>query len=369
MKHDLKAISKAFDMRADFVSAEPFGSGHINDTYAAWYNQGGRPIRYIHQRINHEIFKDPVMLMQNIERVTQHLRDKLVSAGAPDVTRRTLTLIPALDGKNWHTDPDGNTWRTYIFIDKAQTYDQIETHEQAFQAAKAFGHFQELLSDMSGPMLVETIPDFHNTRNRFDVLKAAVEADTANRAKQAEADITFALEREEMVDVLLNLQAKGRIPTLITHNDTKLNNVMLDDETTEGICVIDLDTVMPGLSLYDFGDMVRTAARSSAEDEKDLSKVEARLDMFEAITRGYLDSAGDMLTQTEKDHLAFSARLITFEIGIRFLTDYLQGDVYFKTHREGHNLDRCRVQFKMVELFEQQEARMDEIVRQAGGAK
>lgn len=364
MKHNLAEIAKNFDMRADFISAEPYGSGHINDTYAAIYSQAGTEVRYIHQRINHLIFKEPLLLMENIQRVTSHIKDKLISNGADDINRRTLTLIPTLDGKSCYIDPDGNYWRTYLFVENAQTYDEITTTNQAFQAAKAFGDFQKQLTDLPGPRLHDTIPGFHNTRQRFDNLTKAIEADSHNRAASVKADIDFAMQREPMVDILLDLQAQGKIPEIITHSDTKLNNVMLDDKTEEGICVIDLDTVMPGLSLYDFGDMARTAMRPTAEDEVDLSKVVAQIEMFKALAEGYLSSAGDVLTQTEKDHLAFSTQLITFEIGLRFLTDHLEGDTYFKTHRDNHNLDRCRVQFKMVESLEGINDEMEKIVKE-----
>ena len=363
MTHDLRDMVSCFALPGDFMAAVPYGSGHINDTYAVTVDQGGTPVRYILQRINHQVFKQPGLVMTNIERVVAHLRHTLEAAGVEDVTRRTLTLIPTTGGDSFHVDAGGNHWRIYVFIEKAQTYDEITSTDQAFQAARAFGRFQEQLRDLPGPRLQETIPGFHDTRARFAALQRAIEADACNRAAEVAADIAFALDREPMVDVLLDLHRKGDIPEIITHSDTKLNNVMLDNVTGEGICVIDLDTVMPGLFLYDFGDMVRTAARPTPEDEPDLSKVEARLEMFEAVTRGYLDAVGPALTCAEREHLVFSARLITFEIGIRFLTDYLEGDVYFKTHRDGHNRDRCRVQFAMVSSFESRAAEMDRIAK------
>ncbi|MBP7275333.1 MAG: aminoglycoside phosphotransferase family protein [Kiritimatiellae bacterium] len=361
-KYDLRAIAGAFQIPGDFAEAAPYGSGHINDTFAVTFRQGGTPVRYILQRINHNVFKQPEALMRNVERVCAHVRAKLETAGTPDASRRGLTLIPTRDGRSWHVDAQGNYWRAYIFIENATTYDQIETAGQAREAARAFGAFQCLLADLPAPRLADTIPNFHHTRSRFDDLRRAIEADSARRAAGARAEIDWALKNEAMVDVLLRAQAEGRIPERVTHNDTKLNNVMLDDQTSEGVCVIDLDTVMPGLTLYDFGDMCRTATRPTAEDETDLSKVEVQLDMFQALVEGYLSSAGAFLVPAERDHLVFSTRLITFEIGLRFLTDFLQGDVYFKTHRPGHNLDRCRVQFKMVESFERNEKEMNRIV-------
>lgn len=362
-KHDIRSIAGQFRIQGEFLSALPYGSGHINDTYAAVYNGDVAPVRYIVQRINHNVFKQPVPLMENVERVTAYARGKLIEQGCDDIDRRVLTLIPARDGCSYYVDGDGNTWRVYVFIEQAQTYDQIEKPSQAYEAAKAFGEFTKLLRDLPAPRLTETIPAFHDTRSRFDVLTAAIDADSHNRAAQVKPEIEFALESESMVDVLLDLHQRGEIPERITHNDTKLNNVMLDDVSGEGICVIDLDTVMPGLALYDFGDMVRTAARPTPEDEQDLSKVTAAVEMFEAVTRGYLEAAGDVLTPAEVDHLAFSARLITFETGIRFLADYLHGDIYFKTHSERHNIDRTRVQFRMVKSLTEHDDAMREIVR------
>ncbi|MGO9115711.1 MAG: phosphotransferase enzyme family protein [Thermoguttaceae bacterium] len=360
LRHNIRSIARNFQIFADFQSAEPCGSGHINDTYAATYRQGGTVIRYIHQRINQGVFKNAVGLMENIQRVTEHLRAKL--AGQPDVTRRAITLVPALDGRMFYIDPQGECWRTYVFIEGARTYDSVESTKQAYEAAKAFGQFQGLLADLPSPRLHDTIPDFHNTPKRFAALETAIEADAVQRAKAARAEIDFALNRKPITSRLLDLHAQGLLPERTTHNDTKFNNVLLDNATQEGICIIDLDTVMPGLALYDFGDMVRTTTSPAAEDEQDLSKVSMLFPMFEALVRGYLASAGDTLNKAEKRHLAFSGKLISFEIGIRFLTDFLAGDVYYKVHREGHNLDRCRTQFKLVESIEAQEDAMNRLV-------
>jgi len=360
----LAEIARHFDVRGTFASGEPYGSGHINDTYAAWYDQGGTAVRYIHQRINSGIFKDPVTLMENIKRVTEHTRNKLLAGGAGEITRKTLTLIPTPEGEVFYVDDEGNFWRTYIFIEKARTYDQLESPPQAFEAAKSFGAFQAMLADLPAPRLSETIPDFHNTPKRFEALMGAIERDSPKRADGARQEIEFALERKERISTIVDRLQSGDLPERITHNDTKLNNVMIDDATGEGICVIDLDTVMPGCALYDFGDMVRSATNSSMEDEPDVSKVCMRMDVFEALVKGYLESAGTFLTASEKELLVFSGRLITFEIGLRFLSDYLEGDVYFKTHREGQNLDRCRVQFALLASMEAQEEQMEAVVDQ-----
>ena len=356
LRHEVRLLARQFQIYGEYISAGPYGSGHINDTYCAVFNQGGTPVRYILQRINHNVFKTPVALMENVQRVTTHISRKV--ADQPDFSRCSLTLIPAWDGRAWHRDHDGNYWRTYIFIENARTYDAVETPQQAFQAARAFGRFQKLLADLPAPRLHDTIPDFHHTPSRFAKLEAAIAADSANRARLAQPEIEFALKRKAMTGVLLS----AGLPERVTHNDTKLNNVMLDDQTGEGICVIDLDTVMPGLAPYDFGDIVRTSTSPAKEDERDLSKVRMEFPMFEALARGYLATAAEFLTKAECRLLVIAGKLITFEIGIRFLTDYLQGDVYFKVHREGHNLDRCRTQFKLVESIERQEAAMTKLI-------
>ena len=354
--HDLRTVARQFQISGEFLHAEPYGSGHINDTYCALFDRAGTQARYILQRINHSIFKNPVALMENVQRVTAHLAGKL--GETPDASRSVLTLVPARDGLAWHCDAGGNYWRTYLFIEKARTYDTVQSPQQAFEAAKAFGQFQKLLADLPAPRLHETIPDFHHTPKRFARLEQAVAADAMNRARLARPEIEFALRHRADASVLI----EAGLPERVTHNDTKINNVMLDDQTGEGICVIDLDTVMPGLALYDFGDMVRTATSPAKEDEQDLSKVGLQLPMFEALVRGYLASAGSFLTTAEKQHLGFSGKLITLEIGIRFLTDFIEGDTYFKVHRDGHNLDRCRTQFRLVESIEQQQNAMSRLV-------
>ena len=356
-ENSVGAATRHFAIDGKFTGAAPYGSGHINDSYCAVFQQNGKEMRYIVQRMNHHIFKNPVALMENVERVTAHLAQQL--NGQSDSDRRVLSLIPARDGRAWYMDEGGNYWRAYRFIENARSYDAVETAQQAYQAGRAFGLFQQMLAGLPAPRLHDTIPDFHNTTKRFEALQQAITADVANRAALAKAEIDFALKHESIVGVLM----AANLPERVTHNDTKFNNVLLDDATGEGICVIDLDTVMPGLAAYDFGDMVRTTTSPAMEDERDLSKVEMNFSMFEALVRGYLEAAGTFLTNAEKRHLAFSGKLITFEIGVRFLTDYLTGDTYFKVHREGHNLDRCRTQFKLVESLESQEDKMHRLVK------
>jgi hypothetical protein len=362
MKHDIEKIVTHFQIEGKYLDGCPYGSGHINDTYRTRWQQKERIYPSLQQRINHTVFRKPQEVMENILRVTRHLHEKLSALAHADPDREALTVVPSRDGRFWYTDPEGNYWRTYLFIENAQTYNVCENPQQAEEAARSFGRFQNLLTDLPGGPLHETIPFFHHTPRRFQTLEEAIAGDTHNRAASAGPEIAFALHRKEMVSTVTALMENGRIPTRITHNDTKLNNVMIDDRSGKGICVIDLDTVMGGSALYDFGDLVRTCTPTSAEDELDLDQVHMRLDLFEALAHGYLAEA-TFLNPVEIDLLAFAGRLITFNIGIRFLTDYLVGDTYFKIHRPGHNLDRARVQFKMIEEMEIKEKEMQRIVR------
>ncbi len=366
--HDIRRVATLFDMRADFVHAQPYGSGHINDTYCAWYDQAGTNVRYIHQRVNTHVFRKPDELMENIKRVTDFALSTLLANGNPDARRRTLSLIPAADGRPYAEGPDGDIWRTFPYIERARALDELETNLQAYEAARAFGLFQQLTANLTGPRLHETIPYFHNTPERLKNLQAAIQSDVKNRASSARAEIDFVLARANYCSGITNLLSSGAIPERVTHNDTKINNVLLDETTSEGVCVIDLDTTMPGSSLYDFGDLVRTATPTTREDETDISQLDIRIDRFEAITRGYLSSA-EFLIQEEIDHLAFSGILITLECGIRFLTDYLQGDVYFKAKRKNHNIDRCRNQLALVAAMERKRANMEQLVHSVLQAK
>jgi thiamine kinase-like enzyme len=357
---DPRAAAQAFAIDGEFDGATPYGSGHINDSYYTVFQRNGSQSNYLLQRINHHIFKNPVILMENIERVTAHLAAQV--SDHPDRDRRVLTLIPTRTGGVLHVDAERNYWRAYRFIDKAKTYNSVESADQAYQAAKAFGEFQRMLANLPSPRLHDTIPDFHHTPKRFAALEHAIAADVAGRVALAGPEIDFAMKRKSLANMLLD----AGLPERVTHNDTKINNVLLDDATGEGTCVIDLDTVMPGLAAYDFGDMVRTATCPAPEDEVDLSKVEMQFPLFEALARGYMTSAGGFLTAEEKESLVVAGKLITFEIGIRFLTDHLSGDTYFKVHREGHNLQRSRSQFKLLESIERQEAQVRELLQSIG---
>jgi aminoglycoside phosphotransferase (APT) family kinase protein len=357
-RNRLLAVSRQFRIHGELLHAEPCRVGHINETYTATYDQGGTKVRYIHQRINHDVFKDPARVMDNLLRVTTHLRRKLAEKGVKNLSRRTLTIVPTHNGQPFHQTADGQYWRTFVFIERVRTFEAVESPAQAFQSGKAFGEFQNLLVDLPGGRLAETIPHFHNTRKRFDALAVAAQEDRANRAASAKAEIEWALRQEGIVDTVLNALAEQRIPERVTHNDTKFNNVMLDVESGDAMCVVDLDTVMPGSPLYDFGDMVRTTTSPTLEDEVDLTKVRMGMPMFEGLARGYIEAAGGFLTKNERALIAFSGRLITCTIGLRFLTDYLQGDTYFRVHRPQHNLDRARTQFRLAESIAEQEDAM-----------
>jgi hypothetical protein len=354
----LQEISKQFQIYGEILHAETCKIGHINETYSATYDQGGTRVRYIHQKINRTVFKDPDTVMENVERVTRHLRAKLEKLNARDITRRCLTIVPTRNGKPVYRDSTGEYWRTFVFVEGVQTFESVRSPQQAFEAGRAFGFFQHLLVDLPGPRMADTIPYFHHTRKRFQAFQKAVTQDHFNRAASAKPEIEFALKHEEIVDTLLHALAARKIPERITHNDTKFNNVMLDTVTGEAMCVVDLDTVMPGCVLYDFGDMVRTATSPTMEDELDLSKVRMQMPLFKKLAEGYLETAGQFLTGAEKSYIAFAGKLITLTIGLRFLTDHLAGDTYFRIHRPGHNLDRCRTQFKLVESIQEQEEPM-----------
>lgn len=361
-------VGDHFAIAGEFIRGKEICSGHINTTYSATYkNYNGGEDTYILQRINNYVFKKPKDVMRNVEKVTRHIHWKVLRR-MKDTAGQTLNLYPARGGRNYIELPDGGLWRCYNYIEGTHTYDVVDNTKQAYQAGFAFGSFQNLISDMNPQDIVETIPDFHHTRKRFNRLMQVIEENPKNRVQNCQEEIDFIKARETDVDILLGLQENGNIPTRITHNDTKINNVMLDEETDQAVCVIDLDTVMPGIVHYDFGDMVRTITPPTEEDEEDLNKVEMRMPMFESIVEGYLDAAHQFLTDEEIKYLAFAGKLITMEIGIRFLTDYLEGDVYFKTKKDDHNLIRCKTQLKLVDRIEQQLPAMERYVQRIAKA-
>jgi aminoglycoside phosphotransferase (APT) family kinase protein len=352
----LESVVREFCPDGELTGAAPFGNGLIHRSYCISVRRAGdcATSQFVLQRINTRVFPHPVALMENIDRVTAHL-----SQLAAATRRRALQLVSAIDGRSWVTGPDGAYWRMYRYLSGTRTLDRIESAEQCFIVARAFGDFQQQLTSLPAPRLHDTIPGFHDTPRRMAALEQAIQADAAGRVRRAGPEIGFVRQRESLAHVLLS----AGMPERITHNDTKINNVLLDAGSGEAVCVIDLDTVMPGLAVYDFGDMVRTATCTAPEDETDLTRIHCRFGYFEALARGYLFGAGSFLTRTEKEHLTAAGKLITFEQGVRFLTDYLSGDTYYPVQRANHNLDRCRTQFRLLESIESQERLMERAVR------
>ena len=346
-------ILRHFDL--DYVST-PYGNGHINSTYLV-----GTSPRFILQRINTDIFHDPDGVMENILSVTSFLRSKILAHGG-DPMRETLTIVPTSDNHSYYRAPDGGCYRVYLFIENALSVDRAPTPEVFAESAHAFGKFQQMLTDFPAEKLHETIPHFHDTPDRLRIFRETLAKDPVGRAASVQEEIRFVLDRAEEMSTVTDAIADGSVPLRVTHNDTKLNNVMLDAKTGKGICVIDLDTVMPGSMLYDYGDALRFGASTAAEDERDLDKVSFDLNYFRAYTKAYLEELGDSVTPRERELMPFSAKLMTLECGMRFLTDYLDGDHYFRIHRAGHNLDRCRTQFRLVADMERKMSDMKAIV-------
>jgi len=359
-KWDLAAITRQFLPDGSFTAGKPYGSGHIHDTFLIETSK----TPYILQRINHYIFTNPPLVMDNITRVTCHIARKLKNEGLPkeEISRRVLTVIPTVNGDSFYKDSTGNYWRVYRFISNSGSHDVLTSTHQAYQAAFIFGRFLDQVRDLPDPPLYETIPGFHNGRKRLADFLQSVAMDSCNRAASARKEIDYVMANASMFEVFPRLVLSNQIPVRVTHNDTKINNVMVDEKTGNAICVIDLDTVMPGLSLYDFGDLARTTLCPLEEDERDLSKVQIQLPIFEAILKGFLDGAAGSFTALERDYLVFSTKFMAQIIGVRFLTDYLNGDTYFKIHREGQNLDRARRQFKQVLSIIENEDRMEALV-------
>jgi hypothetical protein len=343
------------------ASIAPYGNGHINDTFLV--TCGTPPQRFVLQRINTHVFKDPLAVMSNISAVTHHLRERLLREGDADPDSRVLSLVPARDGREYAIDALGDFWRTFQYIEGV-TLEASGGPDAAREAARAFGRFQQLLSDYSGPRLLETIPRFHDTPNRLANFEAALRADRCGRAAGARVEVDALLSRAPLARGLADLAAEGGLPERVVHNDTKINNVRFA-ESGEAVCVIDLDTVMPGLALHDFGDMIRSAAMTALEDERNLSRVTADPEIVSALAEGYLSEAGAFLTADEKRALLLSGHVIVYQQALRFLTDHLEGDSYFRVHREGHNLDRSRTQLRLLESLEAQRDELEERVAAA----
>ena len=359
---NLEKLVGQFQIVAEFVEGHAWTKGHINDTYIITCRQGGTPIRYILQRINHHVFLYPELVMQNVKMTTEHLRKKIGEEDKHDLTRRTMTLVPTRGGAPYYRDRDGNYWRIYVFIERVTSTHVAAQPSQAGQVGRAFGLFQKRLADLPPEKVQETIPEFHNGLLRFETLEKAAAEDSAGRVAGAQAEIDFCRKHRDIVSLLIDAQARGELPLRITHNDTKIDNVLFDNDSGEVVCIVDLDTVMPGLAHYDFGDMMRTLTSPADEDERNLAKVNMRMEYFEELAKGYLAEASEFLNQAERDHLAISGKVITLILGIRFLTDHLNGDSYFRVHREGQNLDRARVQFKLVESMMEQEEAMKSVI-------
>lgn len=358
----LQEVLSAYDFGAPVVGAMRYGCGHINDTFCVHTQPADDCCKcYILQRMSAAAFKRPDQLMENIVAITRHLGRKLELSGG-DRSREAMEVIPTASGASYYTDRQGGAWRVFPFVTGTYCYQQADTPELFEASARAFGKFQQMLSDFPAHTLHETIERFHDTEDRLRKLLNAIAADTEDRVKTCRAEIDFVMQRQKDCSVALQALREGKLPLRVTHNDTKLNNVLVDKATGEGICVIDLDTTMPGLSINDFGDSIRFGANHSAEDETDLSKVNFDIGLFEAYTRGFLQGAGGSLTKAELEYLPWGARLMTLECGIRFLTDYLEGDHYFRIHKPDHNLIRCRTQFKLVSDMEQQFAQMEAVI-------
>jgi hypothetical protein len=352
-----------FDLGGAVTGLRPAAEGHIN---RSWIVSVSPSAEYLLQRLNERVFPSPELVMVNVDRVTCHLADALAHEGTAGSERRTLRLVRTREGRAFHCDRATGVWRVYPFISGASVREHVTTRSQARETGRAFGTFQRLLASYAGPPLHETIQCFHDTARRVQSLERAVSDDWARRVAGARAEIDAALARRALADVLPPLLASGEVPGRITHNDAKSSNVLLDDRTGEALCVVDLDTVMPGTALYDFGDLVRSATSPTAEDESDTSRIGARSDLFEGLAEGFLEETRGVLTRSERELLVQAGRIITFEQAVRFLTDYLDGDRYYRTAYPGHNLVRCRAQLALLESLERHDAEFGEVVRTLG---
>ena len=350
----IENVIAAFDVEGKVADCIPFGNGHINDTRLVTMDNG---IQYVAQRINKNVFKRPDLLMENYVGVTKFIRKKIEAMGG-DPLREVLNAIPTKDGKPFTVDAEGEYWRLLVYVTESIGYDKVERPEQFYDSAVSFGDFQYMLRDYPAETLHETIVNFHNTPDRYRQLMEAIENDAKGRLSEVAAEVEFAKAREEFAWTLENAHKEGRLPLRVTHNDTKLNNILFDINTGKTLCVVDLDTIMPGYSVNDFGDSIRFGATTALEDETDLSKVNFDISLYELYVKGFIEGAKGGLTEGELEMLPIGAIMMTFECGMRFLADYLNGDTYFRIHRPSHNLDRCRNQFKLVSDME---AHLDEM--------
>ena len=353
---------RGFDIDGTFLECTPCGNGHINDTFMMSFDRDGETHRYSLQHMNRSVFRDPVSLMNNILHVTDYLKEQIMAQGG-DPQRETLDFVCAKSGEPYFIDSFGEYWRAYHFVEDAYALEEVKDPQDFYQSAVAFGNFQRMLADFPADTLTETIAGFHDTKARFAAFEKAVEEDVCGRAAGVQQEIRFIKDRYDVACVLGDLLEAGELPLRVTHNDTKLNNILFDESTDKGLCIIDLDTIMPGLAANDFGDSIRFGAATAQEDEKNLDLVHFDINLYEMYVKGYLEETKDALTDAEIKSLAWGARIITLECGIRFLTDYLQGDTYFKTSYPEHNLVRARTQFKLVYEMEQQFEEMQKIIQ------
>jgi thiamine kinase-like enzyme len=361
--HNFESIVSQFAIHGEFEGIEPFGGGHINQTYRSLWNQAGMRARYIHQRVNEKVFPKPDELMENIERITRHIAKKLKDEGMEDTSRRVLTVIPSREGKLWARDEESGWWRTYLYIENTYTLEITSSPAAASFLGKSIANFQRQLADIGGKRLHETIPYFHNMEKRYERFYDALSRDCKGRAKNVEPEINFMKQNEGRGAVLVRALREGHLPERVCHNDAKISNILIDDDSSEAFCVIDLDTVMPGTSLFDVGDLIRTVTTRAAEDETDLSKVEFDLEFFEALLGGYLSEAGKFLTPPELELICEAGRNITQIMGLRFLTDYIEGDRYYRIARQDHNLDRCRTQIALIKSMDHKWEKAEKIVK------
>lgn len=350
----------AFKIDAKFASVIPFGSGHINDTYRI-KNSDPSGVDYLLQRINHHVFKDVPALMQNLLYVTEHLKEKLAKIPGSDLEKKVMTIVETNDGKPYFKDDRGDYWRVFHFLKDTRSYDQVTTEQQAYEGGKAFGHFQALLSDMDPGLIKDTIPDFHNIESRLTKFERAVKTDKVGRLHKVLPEVEFIRQRVYEMSEILRLGRAGKLPLRIVHNDTKFNNVLLNEDD-HAQCVIDLDTVMPGYVAYDFGDSIRTIANTAPEDEENIRLIDINISLFESYTNGYLEEAVHFLTESELDSLLKGALLLPYAQTVRFLTDYLEGDHYYKIQSPDHNLQRTRAQLALVKKLEENRDKLGQII-------
>ncbi|QTE39643.1 aminoglycoside phosphotransferase family protein [Mucilaginibacter gossypii] len=360
MSYNISEIVSNFCIEGNVAAITPYGSGHINDTFHLKNTNPGLS-GYLLQRINHHVFENVPALMKNVQLVTDHLKEKLTGIPGSSPDKEVLTIVSAKDKQCFFCDETGNYWRMYCFLKDTKSYDMVLTEQQAYEGGKAFGKFQLLLSDLDSGLLYETIPGFHNITMRLDRLNKAVLADPKNRIKDVLTELSFIIERADQMATIMNLGKEGKLPLRIIHNDTKFNNILLDMNDHEQ-CVIDLDTVMPGYVAYDFGDAIRTIINTAPEDEQDVTKIELNIPLFKAYAAGYFEYAGSFLSDTEVKSLSMGVLLIPYMQGVRFLTDYIEGDVYYKIHSPEHNLQRARAQFELLSKLEKNYDVLDQII-------